>query len=52
VRRLDEGGYALVEAPAGGAQIGVAPATTDVAAVASDTPGAAAPASTDTETPR
>ncbi len=52
VRRLDEGGYALVETPAGAAQLGAAPATTDAAAVASDTPGAAAPAANDAETPR
>jgi len=48
VRRLDEGGYAPVEA----AQIGAAPAHTDAAA-ASDTPGSAAPpAATGTEPPR
>jgi hypothetical protein len=52
VRRLDEGGYALVETPAGAAPVGAAPATTDAAAVASDTPGAAAPAANDAETPR
>ena len=50
VRRLDEGGYALVETPAGAAQIGAAAATTDAAPVVSDTPGA--PATADTETPR
>jgi hypothetical protein len=53
VRRLDEGGYALVDTPAGAAQIGPAPAPTDAAAAASDTPGSAAPpAATGTETPR
>jgi hypothetical protein len=52
VRRLDEGGYALVETPAGAAQVGAPPATSDAAAVASDTPGAAAPAANDGETPR
>jgi hypothetical protein len=52
VRRLKEGGYAPVETPAGAAQIDAAPATTDADAAASDTPGAAAPAATDTETPR
>jgi hypothetical protein len=52
VRRLGEGGYALVEAPAGAAQIGAAPATAAAAAAASDTPDAAARAATDIETPR
>jgi DNA-binding IclR family transcriptional regulator len=50
VRRLDEGGYALVDTPA--AQMGPAAAPTDAAA-ASDTPGSAAPpAATGTEPPR
>jgi hypothetical protein len=53
VRRLDEGGYALVDTPAGVARMGPAPAPTDAAAAASDTPGSAAPpAATGTETPR
>jgi hypothetical protein len=47
VRRLDEGGYALVETPVGAARLGAA-----AVAVASDTPGAAAPAANDAETPR
>jgi hypothetical protein len=51
VRRLDEGGYVLVETPAGAAQIYAAPATIDAAAAASDTPDAQAPATPDTETP-
>jgi hypothetical protein len=51
VRRLDEGGYALVEMPAGAAQIGAAPATDAADPAVSDTPDAAAPATTDTETP-
>jgi hypothetical protein len=51
VRRLEEGGYAPVETPAGAARLGVAPVSTDAAAVASDTPGAAAPVATDAETP-
>jgi hypothetical protein len=54
VRRLDGGGYALVETPVGAAQMGAAAATTDAAAAAaaSDTPGAAAPGANDAETPR
>jgi hypothetical protein len=51
VRRLDEGGYAPVETPAGAAQMEAAPASTDAAA-ASETLGAPAPAATDTQTPQ
>jgi predicted transcriptional regulator of viral defense system len=50
VRRLDDGGYAPVETPAGAAQMGAAPATD--AAAASDTPGAQAPATPETQTAR
>jgi DNA-binding IclR family transcriptional regulator len=47
VRRLDEDGYAPVDA----AQIGAAAAPTDAAA-SGDTPGSATPTATGSETPR
>ena len=51
VRRLEEGGYAPVEAPAGAAQSGAAEATPDAAAVADETAGTGMPPATGTETP-
>jgi hypothetical protein len=43
VRRLDEGGYALVETPAGPAPTPTAPATGDSSPATSETPGAQGP---------
>jgi hypothetical protein len=43
VRRLDEGGYALVETPAGPEPTSTAPATGDTAPTTSEAPGGQAP---------
>ena len=51
VRRLDEGGYAPVEAHSGAAQAQAAAVTAEVDLAASDTRGAQAPAPTDAPTP-
>jgi DNA-binding IclR family transcriptional regulator len=52
VRRLDGGGYAAVVTLAGVAATDAAPATADAAPTASDTLGAQAPATPETQTPQ
>ena len=52
VRRLEEGGYAPVETPAGAAEAGAAAAISAAAAVAGDTAGSATPTATGSEPPR
>jgi hypothetical protein len=51
VRRLEAGGYAPVETPAGAAQSAAAAAAPDAAAVADDTAGSATPTATGSATP-